>query len=645
MLRPSSDNERYRLLSGWCDGALSDAEIHRLDELVRTDPEFRDFYVKYMDQHAVLASAVMPIGDVRLMVQCPAAACDEPNARGDVVRAESGWGLRDQRTGRLPRVSRAWRRWAVVAAALVLAGLFAWSAPLGRPRPAIVASPAVTGDPPSLALARGFAVVIQLEDAQWKPGLGQRPSEGDLLGAGRLVLQSGRMTLGLLSGVTLTLEGPADLELLSIDRVHCRRGKLRTRVPHGAEGFIVSTPGSAVVDLGTEFGLNVGDDGKARVMVFKGAAEAAVLSAAGAPVRSQRVAERRAFEIDPRSGQIERAEARPADFVVPSTLAPAPLELDASYRETVLSAGPWAYWRFEAIDKGLFASEVPDRPALRAFGPLKVVGASDHNRTVEFGPDDAEQSLTMDGLWEPRCDPGYAVELWVLPGRIGHAALASLIAPGPPTEDYKHLFLVELTASDRQSLVSPGVIRFLHRWPPGDSGGDNAFSARHYVPNRWHHIVAQSSGERLELYVDGVQSQPVTPQSAKASEPCRLFLGRLKPKPRPSGRVHSRAFVGSIDELAVYNRPLGALEVRRHYELGIAGGRRSESRAGLHGPRPLRAGPVVDSSIDASMSDRLNRRLWFAPAPGSWSFPRGFAGPAAGSNLAGDQPGAAARDG
>ena len=130
---------------------------------------------------------------------------------------------------------------------------------------------------------------------------------------------------------------------------------------------------------------------------------------------------------------------------------------------------------------------------------------------------------------------------------------------------------MERPASDRQSLLSPGSFRFLHRWPPGDSGGDNLFSARHYVPNRWHHLVAQRSGGRLELYVDGVPTQPVSPQSASASEPCRLLLGRLKPIPRPSGRVHSRPFVGLIDELALYNRPLAPEEVRRHYELGTTG--------------------------------------------------------------------------
>src|SRR5262249_29097803 len=201
-----------------------------------------------------------------------------------------------------PRAPRAWRRWVLVAAALVLAGMIARQWPTGRPGGPIVAGPPTAGDPPRLGLARGFAVVVHLAAPEWEPGSGLRPSEGDLVAAGRLVLRAGRITLGLLSGVTLTLEGPADLELLSIDRAHCRRGKLRTCVPHGAEGFVVTTPGSAVVDLGTEFGLNVADDGKARVMVFKGEAEAAVLNEAGAPVRSQQGNERRGVAIHPRGG-------------------------------------------------------------------------------------------------------------------------------------------------------------------------------------------------------------------------------------------------------------------------------------------------------------------------------------------------------
>ena len=181
MVTPSHDNERHRLLSGWCDGALTDVEINRLDELVRTDPGFRDFYLKYMDQHAALATAVLPIGDVRLTVQCPEAACDEPNGRGHTVRAGSGF--QDQRARQFSRVPGPSRRWVVVAAALVLGGTIARQWPTGRSGPASVVGPPTAGDPPRLGLARGFAVVVQLAAAEvgaWsgETAVGRRPAGG-----------------------------------------------------------------------------------------------------------------------------------------------------------------------------------------------------------------------------------------------------------------------------------------------------------------------------------------------------------------------------------------------------------------------------------------------------------------------------------
>ena len=310
--------------------------------------------------------------------------------------------------------------------------------------------------------------------------------------------------------MVLTLEGPTDLDLIAIDRIHCRRGKLRTRVPAGAEGFIVSAPGSALLDPGDESALNVGRDETAQVMVFEGEAEAAVLNASGSPLRILQVLEHHALMLDPRSGKMEEAAPHSEDFVQLPVPAAPPLALDPAYRDAVLAARPWNYWRFEAMDEGVVASEVAGRPPLRATGPVRLAVAGDHNRCVEFGPDKAGKSLAMDGFWAPSFDPGYAVELWFLPERIGHATLASLFEPGPSDADYNHkcLLLIELTASDRQSLYPPASVRYLHRWPPDVWGGDNIYSNQYYVPNRWHHLVAQKDGGRMELYIDGEPAPP-----------------------------------------------------------------------------------------------------------------------------------------
>jgi hypothetical protein len=50
---------------------------------------------------------------------------------------------------------------------------------------------------------------------------------------------------------------------------------------------------------------------------------------------------------------------------------------------------------------------------------------------------------------------------------------------------------------------------------------------------------------------------------------CRLVVGRRTPDPL---ELHdSRAFVGRLDELAIYNHPLSAEEVRHHFLLAAPG--------------------------------------------------------------------------
>src|SRR5262249_56728532 len=138
---------------------------------------------------------------------------------------------------------------------------------------------------PAVAVAgkAAVAMVIELDSARWELEDGPPPAVGDVLATRRLRLGSGRAMLGLLTGVTLTIEGPADLDLIAVDRIFCRGGKLRARVPAGAEGFIVTSATSGLIDLGTEFALNFDADGRSRVMVLEGAADMALVDAKGNP--------------------------------------------------------------------------------------------------------------------------------------------------------------------------------------------------------------------------------------------------------------------------------------------------------------------------------------------------------------------------
>src|SRR5262245_11380106 len=243
------DRDLEDLLALWLGGhdpgeARRDALLARL----RTDAAFRRAFVE----------------EIRLLGMLRAVQSAEP--RWLQLEDEIGWSARQraddgglakrvvQEGKRLARKRRL-VRWSVVAAAavvLVAVAFFLNVQPARPPEPPGATAPGVE-----------LATVIQLDNVRWESD-SATPKEGGVVTSGRLRLRSGRLTLAFFNGVELTVEGPADLELRAADRVFCHRGKLRARVPHGAEGFTVLTAGYEVVDMGTEFALNLEPGGKCR---------------------------------------------------------------------------------------------------------------------------------------------------------------------------------------------------------------------------------------------------------------------------------------------------------------------------------------------------------------------------------------------
>jgi hypothetical protein len=496
---------------------------------------------------------------------------------------EIGWSARQHddvetlarkvvQTERRRRRNRRLAGWCVATAAAVLAGfVLFWAFGPGNAPP---------GTPPeSLHEAINVATAIKAEDVQWEPGDGTTPDAGSVVALGRLRFRSGRLTLAFFSGASLSVEGPADLELLAADRVFCHRGKLRAHVPRGAEGFTILGAGYEVVDLGTEFALNLAEPGgKPVMMIFQGEAAVSVLGKDGRSVRGALLEGRRSVEVDPIAGHIQEIPPLPEAFVPLSVFVPASLELPPGYPAEIMSAKPWGYWRFESLLDGRVPNEVPGRPALHALGAITLEESPGGNRCARFSYGDHTQAFLMDGEWTPNRTDGYAIEAWVQadlpsPQAFGQTALVGLI-DCEEGQDEKHLAYLELTARGRRSPHEPCAVRFLDRWPADVTGGTDLFSRRTFVPSLWHHVVAQKSGDTLELYVDGerVSTSPVklnTQDSGDASTtgPCRLLVGRLKRRSTPPHIDEIRAFEGRLDELAVYNRPLTPDEIRQHVRL------------------------------------------------------------------------------
>ena len=104
------------------------------------------------------------------------------------------------------------------------------------------------------------------DTAKW-----QSPPPSESLHRGnRLQLESGLAEIHFGNGAQVILEGPADLEIRGKSAGFLHRGRVSVRVPESAVGFTLDSPGGRVIDLGTAFGVHVGESGETQTEVFEG---------------------------------------------------------------------------------------------------------------------------------------------------------------------------------------------------------------------------------------------------------------------------------------------------------------------------------------------------------------------------------------
>ena len=138
--------------------------------------------------------------------------------------------------------------------------------------------------------------------------------EGQALEAERLAIRSGAMKLTLRNGVTIMMNGPADLELVDDMTALLHEGNVVVRVPKGMSGYRLSTATTEVLDLGTEFAVRAGGNLVTDVQVYEGAVIASRTSSAGGRAFPHRVEAGQAVRFAPTSevepDEIPYSEAR-----------------------------------------------------------------------------------------------------------------------------------------------------------------------------------------------------------------------------------------------------------------------------------------------------------------------------------------------
>lgn len=120
--------------------------------------------------------------------------------------------------------------------------------------------------------AQPVATLTDTSQARW---LSAAPQVGARLGTETvpMVLLGGYAKLRFDHGAEVTVEGPAEFRVIAEDRLDVIKGKMYAIVPQEAIGFSIYTQTTKIIDLGTEFGVDVDSWGQTRLHVIRGSTQ------------------------------------------------------------------------------------------------------------------------------------------------------------------------------------------------------------------------------------------------------------------------------------------------------------------------------------------------------------------------------------
>lgn len=234
-----ANDPRLEALHRHAEGIASAEDVALLEQAVLNDAEFRAFMIEYLHVDAAMVEFAQ---DQALHI-----STTMPEASQPVARRRSGERAQTPRRADKPAHPGGMPvRWFIPAAAAA----------------ALIIST-------SLWFMRGSegieVEVLRVANAGLRAG--------DKLKLSALSLAQGEAQVRLPSDVKLTLSGAGEVRF--IDSMHARvlSGKVTVDVGDRGKGFVLDTPQTRVVDLGTQFGVEARGDGLTDVMVIEGKIE------------------------------------------------------------------------------------------------------------------------------------------------------------------------------------------------------------------------------------------------------------------------------------------------------------------------------------------------------------------------------------
>jgi hypothetical protein len=253
-LTPSAMAELKELIAASSERELLPAESERLEKALASSRDARSVYIGYMQLDADLDWTIRGNQSVDGIVE--RSRHPETLIR-DLDRLE-------QAARPMLRRMRLLSILALAASVSFVAASIAWFWP-----PAAHKADGNFADNSMSAVAN----IVQLsKDCSWFVE-NRRSNDGTVRAGDKVRLTRGQVRMDFACGATVTMRSPAALEIISPMRTRAVLGTLKAHVGKGAEGFTVETPRTTVVDLGTDFGVDVSRHGSTDVVVFNGAVD------------------------------------------------------------------------------------------------------------------------------------------------------------------------------------------------------------------------------------------------------------------------------------------------------------------------------------------------------------------------------------
>jgi hypothetical protein len=304
MNAPSEElpNRVHSLAIRQLEGSLSPQERQELTELLRNDAEARRIYLAHMQDSVSLRWMFSGHYDRRLAL----------------TLAEHGpEGVRNER--------RRTAAWIVLTLAASLACIAAWPVfrsnnELPTSADAKVADPVT---PPESA--NHIATVTGLSRMKWAANAVRAPLLSRVAIGQHFEFSQGALEVTFDTGAQVKVFGPAKFEVISPRSICCSRGRVTTLVGESGKGFTIETPKARIVDLGTQFGVDISEKGDTQVVVFQGSVDltrsdaAADLASNNAEKWTRRLNQGEALMVN-NTGKTERLVAVQRGDFFPSNL-------------------------------------------------------------------------------------------------------------------------------------------------------------------------------------------------------------------------------------------------------------------------------------------------------------------------------------